>query len=142
MSTNLKNIPGTANNKNADGSTPTVTTVTNSNPKTTNADGMTTTLCGNAKNVMERDLGSEIPENVDPEQEVVVGQETKEDCSQQAEDTEARGDVTISNDLMNFLLLWGCSPATGVKADTTMVDDISKIFLEKVNVANLSLIIP
>ena len=38
--------------------------------------------------------------------------------------------------------MWGCGPATGVKSDTTMVDDIGKIFLEKIDKATLSLIIP
>ena len=38
--------------------------------------------------------------------------------------------------------MWGCGPATGVKSDTTMVDDIGKIFLEKINLSTLSLIIP
>ena len=55
---------------------------------------------------------------------------------------EARGDALVSDDQMNFLQLWGCSPATGVKSDTTMVYDISKIFIEKINIATLSLIIP
>ena len=55
---------------------------------------------------------------------------------------EARGDVLISDDQMNFLQLWGCSPATGVKSDTEMVYDISKIFFEKLDLATLSLIIP
>ena len=43
---------------------------------------------------------------------------------------------------MNFMLLYGCPPATGVKSDTTMVYDIGKIFLEKINLPTLSLIIP
>ena len=38
--------------------------------------------------------------------------------------------------------MWGCGPATGVKADTTMVYDIGKIFFEKIDLSNLSLIIP
>ena len=43
---------------------------------------------------------------------------------------------------MNFMLLYGCPPATGVKSDTTMVYDIGKIFFEKIDLSNLSLIIP
>ena len=38
--------------------------------------------------------------------------------------------------------MWGCGPATGVKSDTTMVYDIGKIFFEKIDLSNLSLIIP
>ena len=49
------------------------------------------------------------------------------------QEEEARGEAQISDDQMNFLLLWGCPPATGVKSDTTMVDDISKIFIKQIN---------
>ena len=58
------------------------------------------------------------------------------------QEEEARGNTLVSDDPMNFLQLWGCSPSTGVKADTTMVYDISNIFIEKLNIATLSLIIP
>ena len=58
------------------------------------------------------------------------------------QEAEARGDVLVSDDQMNFLQLFGCPPATGVKSDTTMVYDISKIFIDKINMATLSLIIP
>ena len=61
---------------------------------------------------------------------------------QKEQDTEARGDVLISDEQVNFMLLWGCSPATGVKSDTTMVDDIGKIFFQKIDRATFSLIIP
>ena len=61
---------------------------------------------------------------------------------QKEQEAEARGDAIISDQQVNFLLLWGCPPATGVKSDTTMVDDIGKVFLEKINVSTLSLIIP
>ena len=57
-------------------------------------------------------------------------------------EAEARGGALSSDEDMNFLMLWGCSPATGVKADTTMVYDISKIFIEKINFSTLSLILP
>ena len=43
---------------------------------------------------------------------------------------------------MNFVLLYGCPPANGVKSDTTMVRDICKIFVDKTDLATLSLIIP
>ena len=84
MSTNY--ISGTANTQNADDSTPA-------------DDGPidycnTKTVMPNQKKMQKKNekkskyKGSEMPENVEPDQEVVVGQETKEDCSQQAEDTE------------------------------------------------------
>ena len=82
MSTNY--ISGTANTQNADDSTP-------------DDDGPidycnTKTVMPNQKKMQKKNekkskyKGSEMP--VDPDQEVVVGQETKEDCSQQAEDTD------------------------------------------------------
>ena len=43
---------------------------------------------------------------------------------------------------MNFQMLFGCSPATGVTADTSMVYDITKIFFEKLDLETMSLIIP
>ena len=60
----------------------------------------------------------------------------------QEQEADARGNAQISDEQMNFLMLYGCSPATGVKADTTMVNDIGKIFLEKIDRVTLSLIIP
>ena len=58
------------------------------------------------------------------------------------QEEEARGNAFISNEKMNFVLLYGCPPATGVKADTTMVYDIGKIFMEKMELTTLSLILP
>ena len=57
-------------------------------------------------------------------------------------ETEARGNSIISDQQVNFMLLYGCPPAAGVKSDTTMVYDIGKIFSEKINKLTLSLIIP
>ena len=58
------------------------------------------------------------------------------------QEAEARGGVLISDEQMDFLMLWGCSPATGVKSDTSMVYDISKIFFEKLDLVTMSLTIP
>ena len=58
------------------------------------------------------------------------------------QEDEARGNTMMSDEKINFLLLYGCQPATGVKSDTTMVYDIGKIFFNKTDIATLSLIIP
>ena len=55
---------------------------------------------------------------------------------------ESRGNTVLSNDRQNFCILYGCPPATGVKSDTTMVYDLSRIFLEKIDRPTMSLIIP
>ena len=73
--------------------------------------------------------------------ERVIQNEVNLKLKKEQED-EARGDTVVSDDQMNFLQLYGCPPATGVKSDTTMVYDIGKIFFEKIDLSNLSLIIP
>ena len=57
-------------------------------------------------------------------------------------EADARGDALMSDEEIKFLLLYGCPPATGVRSDTSMVYDIGKIFLEKLDLATLSLIFP
>ena len=43
---------------------------------------------------------------------------------------------------MNFQMFFGCPPATGVKSDTTMVYDITKILSEQLDLETMSLILP
>ena len=43
---------------------------------------------------------------------------------------------------LNFLFVYGCRPSTGVKANTTMVKDIFKAFIENAERINFTVLIP
>ena len=43
---------------------------------------------------------------------------------------------------LNFLFVYGCRPSTGVKANTTMVKDIFKAFIENADRINFTVFIP
>ena len=43
---------------------------------------------------------------------------------------------------MNFFFIFGCRPSTGVKANTTMVKDIFKAFIENADRINFTVLIP
>ena len=42
----------------------------------------------------------------------------------------------------NLILIWGCRPAHGVKADTNMVSELAKVMTERFDRDNLALRIP
>ena len=54
-----------------------------------------------------------------------------------------RGDALVAETLcMNFLLLYGCKPSLGVKANTEMVKDILKAFTNNADRENAMVLLP
>ena len=55
-----------------------------------------------------------------------------------------RGDANLAAtlDTMNFILLFGCKGGYGVNADTKMVLDISKAFVDSLDLTTMTTILP
>ena len=43
---------------------------------------------------------------------------------------------------MNFLFLYGCKPSAGVKANTTMIQDIFEVFMGSADRVNYMVLLP